>query len=296
MRKGICTSFDLTTTREGWHLLGHTPVMLLRVLDLVVRHHPSHPPVLAGVGLEVAAGELVAVVGANGSGKSTLGRALAGLEPIESGHVVGVDGRAPRVGLVLQDPAAQLVSATTADEIALGPQAAGMLPVAVDGRARTTALRHRLGAVWARDPGALSGGQQQRVAIASIDACDVDVLVLDEPTAMLDEPARAQLVEELRELANGRGVVWITQVADEVAACDRVVILDAGVVVWSGAIDEYVADPARAATFDLDLPVAARVAHDLAARGMWPSGVAIPSSTERLADVLVGDRNGDADA
>jgi energy-coupling factor transporter ATP-binding protein EcfA2 len=248
------------------------------------------------VGLQVAAGELVAVVGANGSGKSTLARAIAGLEPIESGRIDGVDGRPPRVGLVLQDPAAQLVSSTTADELALGPQASGLLPSAVDVRVRAIALRHRLDAVWARDPATLSGGQQQRVAIASIDACDVDVLVLDEPTAMLDEPARARLVAELRELANGRGVVWITQVADEVAACDRVVILDAGVVTWTGTVDDYVADPALAATFDLDLPVAARVAHDLAARGTWPAGEAIPATVDQLAAILVGSAGGSADA
>ncbi|MEO6867093.1 MAG: ATP-binding cassette domain-containing protein, partial [Gaiellales bacterium] len=106
--------------------------MLLHATRLVVRHHPSLPPALNGVDLHVAAGEVVGIVGSNGSGKSTLARALVGLLELESGAVRGSGhGGVARVGLVLQDPAAQLIAVTVADEIALGPEGAGQPPTSV---------------------------------------------------------------------------------------------------------------------------------------------------------------------
>jgi energy-coupling factor transport system ATP-binding protein len=262
--------------------------MPLRAHELVVRHHPSHPPVLAGVSIDVAAGEIVAVVGGNGSGKSTLARALAGLLPLESGRIEGSGrgGRAPLVGLVLQDPAAQLVAATVADEIAIGPQSTGIDRSQVAAIVDDRVMRLDLGAIWHRAPQSLSGGQQQRVAAAAIDACDVDVLVLDEPTALLDEPARARWRRDVRSHVHERAVVWITQEPDEVALCDRVLVLDAGHVVWTGHVDEYVQDPLRVATWGLELPGAARIAHSLLAADAWPDAAAIPVTVEQLQLVL----------
>jgi energy-coupling factor transport system ATP-binding protein len=255
--------------------------MLLRATDLVVRHHPSLPPALAGVGLEVVGGELVAVVGANGSGKSTLARARVGLVELESGSITGV-----RVGLVLQDPAAQLVAVTVADEVAMGPQSAGHEPTWVATRVDEHLRLQQLMALRARDPATLSGGQQQRVAVAAIGACDAQVLVLDEPTALLDPPARRAFAANVRQLAAGRGVVWVTQEADEVALCDRVVVLEAGTVAWSGTIAEYVEAPHVAASFGLELPVAARVALALRAAGVGPDGP-VPVGARELVERLV---------
>jgi energy-coupling factor transport system ATP-binding protein len=237
--------------------------MLLRAAELVVRHHPALPPTLAGVSLDVQAGELVAVVGANGSGKSTLARALVGLVELERGSVRGGDGGPVRVGLVLQDPAAQLVAVTVADEVALGPEAAGIAPSEVRALVDRHVRLQRLQAIRHRNPATLSGGQQQRVAVAAIGACDAQVLVLDEPTALLDPTSRRAFAASVPELAAGRGVVWITQEADEVALCDRVVVLEAGTVAWSGPTNRYVAEPHVAESFGLELPVAARMAHAL---------------------------------
>jgi energy-coupling factor transport system ATP-binding protein len=262
--------------------------MLLRATDLVVRHHASLPPALAGVSLDVAAGELVAVVGANGSGKSTLARALVGLLPLESGSVRGGDAGPARVGLVLQDPAAQLVAATVADEVAMGPQAAGLDPIDVAAVVDQHLRLQQLTTLRARDPGTLSGGQQQRVAVAAIGACDARVLVLDEPTALLDPPSRRAFAASVPELASGRGVVWITQEADEVALCDRVVVLEAGTVAWSGPTAQYVAEPHVANSLGLELPVAARVAEALRVAGVAPAGLGAPISARELVEQLVG--------
>lgn len=260
--------------------------MLLRARDLVVRHHPTHPPVLAGVSLELVAGEVVAVVGPNGSGKSTLARALAGLQELDGGTLEGRGGGPPRVGIVLQDPAAQLIAATVADEVALGAQAAGRPAHDVQ---RVVAHRlgiHELASLAARTPARLSGGQQQRVAMAAATASEVDVLVLDEPTALLDEPARHRLASTLRAAAGGRAVLWVTQEPDEVGSCDRVVVLDAGVVAWQGTVGAWVADPALPATWGLEPPVAARMAHALSAAGAWPTAAPPPVDVGSLLAAL----------
>lgn len=261
--------------------------MLLRATDLVVRHHPALPAALAGVSLEVARGELVAVVGANGSGKSTLARALVGLVELEAGRIVGADGRTPRVGLLLQDPAAQLVAVTVADEVALGPESAGLGPSEVAALVARHLELQSLQPLRARDPAELSGGQQQRVAAAAIGACDVDVLVLDEPTALLDPLSRRRFAAHARELADGRGVVWVSQEAEEVASCDRVVVLEAGTVAWTGTTGEYVAEPNVAASFGLELPAAARIAAALSVAGAWPQGQRVPIGVRQLVEQLV---------
>ncbi|MCW2928485.1 MAG: cobalt transporter ATP-binding protein [Thermoleophilia bacterium] len=260
---------------------------MLRALEIVVRHHPSLPAALDGVSLELTRGEVVAVLGPNGSGKSTLGRALAGLLPLESGSITASAGGAPaRVGLVLQDPAAQLVAASVADEIAFGPEAVSHAPELIARVVGSLLVTHVLVDVAARDPRALSGGQQQRVAVAALEACAVDVLVLDEPTAMLDGPSRSRFRALVPELARARAVAWITQEPDEVGFADRVVVLDGGRVAWSGTPAAFVAAREISATFDLELPAAARIAHGLAAQGAWPAGAPIPSRLDALVATL----------
>ncbi|MCW2949745.1 MAG: energy-coupling factor transporter ATPase [Thermoleophilia bacterium] len=263
---------------------GQTCSMLLDAQQLVVRRHAGDHPVLEGVSIAVARGEIVAVVGANGSGKSTLVRALVGLVDIESGSIAGD----ARIGLVLQDPAAQSIAATVADDVAWGPEAAGHAPDVVATRVGELLAAFALTDRAATAPTRLSGGEQQRLAAAALLACDVDVLVLDEPTAMLDLTARAQFVHLLDSLRAQLGIIWVTQNADELAACDRLVVLDAGVAVWSGSMRDFVAVPELGATWDVGLPAASRVAHALVDRGVWPPAAAIPVTETELLEVLGG--------
>lgn len=263
--------------------------MLLCATDLVVRLHPSLPATLDRVSFTLAAGELVAVVGSNGSGKSTLARALAGIVELESGQVEGPSGSSSRVGLVLQDPAAQLIAVTVADEVALGPEGAGHAPTAVARSVHAHLALQDIVQLAPVDPAALSGGQQQRVAIAAIAACEVDVLVLDEPTALLDPQARREFATNIRTAARGRGVAWITQEPEDVASCDRVVVLEAGTVAWEGAVADYVTQSHVAGSFELELPAAARVAHALGGEGAWPRDVPIPLTIDALVAALDAD-------
>ncbi|ALE81698.1 ABC transporter ATP-binding protein [Pseudonocardia sp. HH130629-09] len=187
---------------------------------------------LTGVDLDVAAGELVAVVGPSGAGKTTLGRALAGLVP--SAGTVRVDGAGTRrpVQYVHQDcRSAFLDHRPVLDQVARP----GVL---LHGRSRAgahadaAALLARLGVardVAARRPGGLSGGQLQRASVARALLARPAVLVADEATSALDAEHRALVLAELRRACgDGLAVVLVSHDPVAVSAADRVVTVADG--------------------------------------------------------------------
>ncbi len=200
----------------------------LRVLDAARAYQGRHEvsPVFSGVRLEVAAGEVFALLGPSGCGKSTLLRAIAGLEPLTTGRVEiapSADGRRP-TGIVYQEPRL-LPWLTVAENVALGlrykANRAARARTAVERALRDVGLVELAGAY----PDALSGGQAQRVALARTLITGPSVLLLDEPFAALDPPTRAALQDRLVELAHGRGLaaVLVTHDVDEaLRAGDRI--------------------------------------------------------------------------
>ena len=204
--------------------------------------------ILGGVTLQTARGELVAVMGPSGSGKTTILRAVAGLEPFESGRII-VDnvtlegGGAPsagtlhqlrrKVGMVFQFHCL-FEHLSAIKNVCLAPvHAHGVAPEAAARRARELlgafGVEHRADAL----PRELSGGEAQRVAIARALAVDPPLLLMDEPTASLDPARREELGDLLgRLLAQGRTLVVATH--DEEFArtfATRIVRLDGGVVI-----------------------------------------------------------------
>ncbi|MGL5929500.1 MAG: ATP-binding cassette domain-containing protein [Dermatophilaceae bacterium] len=190
---------------------------------------------LRNLGLTVAPGERVLLAGASGSGKSTLLRALAGLlGTVDAGERSGsvtVDGVDPgarpgTVGLVLQEPGAGVVAATVGRDVAFGPENVGMPPAAMP-----AAVAAALAAVGLDDlpldtpTSALSGGQTQRLALAGALALDPAVVLLDEPTAMLD-PRCAGEVRDAVDRLEGRTVVVVEHLLEPwVGVVDRLVVL-----------------------------------------------------------------------
>jgi len=174
-------------------------------------------PVLGGVDAEVAAGKIVALLGASGSGKSTLLRCLNGLETFDAGslEVAGFSLRPgahdPRllqalrakVGMVFQD--FQLFShLSVLDNVTLAPRVAQGVPRArAEAHARELLAQVGLEGRAHAQPRELSGGQKQRVAIARALAQGVSVLLLDEPTSALDPELREEVREVLRRVARG---------------------------------------------------------------------------------------------
>lgn len=263
---------------------------MLRVDAVTVRHHANLPPVLDGMSCDIVGGAVTGVVGANGSGKSTLARVIAGIQRPDRGRVVTQVGRAPRVGLVLQDPAAQLIAGTVADDVAFGPECQGMRPRQICERVASTLAGTALTALALRTPQRLSGGQQQRVATAGIVACSLDVVVFDEATSQLDAGAADDILALTGELARaGLAVVWLTQRASELEICNRVLCLAEGRIAFAGAVSGLLDDDRLLAACALALPPAARIARELRTRGLWPQSAPLPAGHDTLAATLCGD-------
>lgn len=256
--------------------------MSLLVKNISVRLYPEADLFLKNISFSLPRGSILAVVGPNGSGKSTLARALAGLIYIDDGQVSldGVNG-APRIGMVMQDPAAQAIADTVADDIAWGPERLGYR--SQETASKVTQLTNAMNLVGkaSANPTHISGGEQQRVASAALLACDIDVLILDEPCAMLDSSSREQLRDVIKAVSQNIPVIWITQVPDDLLISDYTMVLDAGHNVWFGATSQYLSDPAIAATWELELPFMSRIASVLRLEH-------IPVSSSDLIGMIAG--------
>jgi peptide/nickel transport system ATP-binding protein len=242
-----------------------SPEMLVRARELQKSFdiRARKAVALAGMSLELAAGEVAGLVGESGSGKTTLGRCIAGLESPDSGSIL-VDGievarfqeldRATRtrfrrtVQMIFQNPYATLnpsftIGATLREAIILG----GTELHEVEKRLDQLLLRVGLPLSYAsRKPVALSGGEHQRVAIARALAVRPKLLVCDEPVSAVDVSVQAQLLELFRSLRDefGMTLLFITHdlaVARQVA--DRIHVMFQGRIVESGSAAQVLGSP-----------------------------------------------------
>ncbi|MFV9424207.1 ABC transporter ATP-binding protein [Microbacterium sp. S1037] len=235
---------------------------LLSLRNVTITHLEASAPTPSAVSFDVHPGEVVLILGPSGSGKSTLALAMNGLVPhtvpatVEGMvRVAGQDAAtatvaelATTVGMVFQDPDAQLITGTLLDEVAFGPENL-RLPVA-DVLARAEAALRRMG-LWHRrheSPDVLSGGGRQRLAIACALAMGSPLLVLDEPTANLDPAGVDDVYSALRDVvaAGDRAIVLVEHNLDAaVELVDRVVVLDGtGCLVADGPVDAILRDRA----------------------------------------------------
>nr|WP_300340900.1 ATP-binding cassette domain-containing protein [Actinomyces sp.] len=225
---------------------------LVRTHNLQVRYAGSGSWVLASVSLTQLAGRLTAVVGPSGCGKSTLVRALCGLIPhsvpsvyrgsvLLEGHEIadlGAAQIAPVVAYVGQDPDASVVTRCLFDEVAFGLQNLCLPPDEIKVRASQALAAVGLAERADWDPWHLSGGQRQRLSLACALALRPRLLILDEPTSMIDPHAAQAFYEVLGPLcASGTAVVVIDHDLDPVIEhVDHVLCLDAdGAVLATGS-------------------------------------------------------------
>jgi NitT/TauT family transport system ATP-binding protein len=186
---------------------------------------------LEGINLEIAGGEIVALVGPNGSGKSTLLRVVAGLLPADRGTVT-IDGRTvsgpdPAVGIVFQEPRL-LAWRTVVSNIAFPLELAGRPAPQRAARAQELVAFVGLDGYERARPRELSGGMRQRTAIARALALGPRVLLMDEPFSALDALTRERFDVEVRDLAARAGttVLLVTHsIPEAVLVADRVVVL-----------------------------------------------------------------------
>nr|WP_206070354.1 ABC transporter ATP-binding protein [Nodosilinea sp. P-1105] len=187
---------------------------------------PSGQPVLQGCSLTVQPGEFCMLLGDNGSGKSTLLKILGGLLQPQAGSWF----IEKPVGFVFQNPDHQLVMPTVGADVAFG-LVDEHLPLAdIRNRVDDALAAINLLALKRRPIYALSGGQKQRVAIAGAIARHCHVLLLDEPTALLDPDSQIDLVKRVRDLVKERGLtaLWVTHRLVELNYCDRAFLLRDG--------------------------------------------------------------------
>lgn len=266
----------------------------VRLAHVTLRYGDS--VALDNVTLEVCRGERVCVLGANGSGKSTLASVICGLlAPDEgdvelAGHAVctgGVPDLAAyrdarrQLGLVFQNPDDQIVTSVVADDVAFGPENLGVPRAQISVRVARELRRVAMEKYAHADPSRLSGGQRQRVCIAGALAMEPAVLVLDEPSSLLDVRGRAAIMRVMGRLAAaGATLVHVTHFMDEALAADRVVVMQHGHVALEGTPDEvFAAKNAQVIeALGLEMPFEARLAVALRQAGAAGGAIAAPGA------------------
>ena len=235
---------------------------------------------LCGVSLEIEEGSFVAVLGHNGSGKSTLAKHMnAILVPTEGKVTVcGIDSADEErliqlrrnVGMVFQNPDNQIVANVVEDDVAFAPENLGVEPKEI--RRRVDEALKLVGMYDKRQhaPHLLSGGQKQRVAIAGVIAMEPKIIVLDEPTAMLDPIGREEVISTVTRLCREKEmtVVLITHHMDECVGADRLIVMSNGSIVADGLPAEVFADIDLMEREGLTVPETTRLLYDLKQRGM----------------------------
>lgn len=193
---------------------------------------------LSNVTLLIVPGEWVTVAGPNGSGKSTLAGVLLGTCRLTEGRIV----RKEHIDIrgVLQHPEAQFIGDTPAEELAFALNDRHLSKEELNRIQKQALLRVGLDLSPETPLNSLSGGQKQLVNIATALATAPDVLVLDEPTAMLDPAAREQVLRVVRQAhLQGTTVVWITHRLEEAVHASRIVAFQKGEVAFDGAPETF---------------------------------------------------------
>jgi energy-coupling factor transporter ATPase len=241
------------------------------------------------VTFEVRAGEYVGVVGPNGGGKSTLARLLNGLLRADAGRVrvAGLDPATEpylvrkKVGVLFQNPDNGLVAPFVEDDVAFGLENLGVPREEMRRRVAAAIRAVGLSGYERREPHTLSGGEKQRVALAGLLATDMEILVLDEPTSMLDVTGRQDVLERLHGLRSSKTVLHVTHHLEELLDADRILVLNAGRLVADVGPEQLISDADLLNENRLVLPPTLRLATAL---GLGPAKLRTP---EELAAAIV---------
>ena len=235
----------------GNHLLQSSESSLVVVKNLSFRYAGSENLVLEKVNIQIVEKEIVLIVGHSGSGKSTLLRAINGLIPHQhngdySGEVL-IDGLSVartsmrelsvRVGYIFQNPENQIFMFSVERDIGFGLENLGLPPEEIRQRVDWAMDLLQIRHLALRAPHELSDGQKQRVAIAGVIAMKPKILILDEPTSLLDPFTASTLIQLIQKIRAELGitVLIVEHRLDLVSKiCDRIIVMEAGAVVFEG--------------------------------------------------------------
>lgn len=236
--------------------------------------------VLKDINIEIEKGSFTAVLGHNGSGKSTLAKHfnaillpsggkvyVKGMDTTDENNIFNIRQSA---GMVFQNPDNQMVAALVEDEVAFAPENLGVEPKEIRRRVDECLEIVNMTKYAQSSPSKLSGGQKQRVAIASVLAMNPEILILDEPTAMLDPKGRSEVIKTIKMLNEEKDitVVLITHYMDEAAQADRTVVIDDGEIVLDGTPKEVFKNVEKLKSLGLDVPQVTELAYELRKMGI----------------------------
>ncbi len=261
-------------------------------------------PVLQNFDLEIEKGSFVALLGHNGSGKSTLAKLFNLILMPTSGSLylfgkkIDPDTMTDdeyyeirrRVGMVFQNPDNQLVATIVEEDVAFGPENLGVPPKEIRQRVDKALAFVNMTKFARHSPHQLSGGQKQRVAIAGILACNPEVIIFDESTAMLDPVGRAEVISTIETLNKeyGTTVVLITHYMEEAARAGRIVVIDGGKKLLDGTPREVFSNTETLRSAGLDVPQTTLLLQELADMGYdLPRDALTPEEgAEALAKII----------
>ncbi|HZJ83229.1 MAG TPA: energy-coupling factor transporter ATPase [Clostridia bacterium] len=235
---------------------------------------------LDNITMDIKKGEFIVVIGHNGSGKSTLAKHINALIKPSKGKVLvkGMDTSNEEqlweirhnAGMVFQNPDNQLVATIVEEDVAFGPENLGIPPGEIRKRVDESLKKVDMEAFALSAPHFLSGGQKQRVAIAGIIAMRPDIIILDEPTAMLDPSGRQEVMDTIHYLNEEEGItiIHITHYMEEAIDADRVIVMENGKIVMDGTPREIFVEVEQLKELGLDVPQMTELAHELRKEGL----------------------------
>lgn len=234
---------------------------------------------LKSISLKINQGEFVSVVGHNGSGKSTFAKHINALLVPDAGNVTvnGYDTLQEEslwkvrqsAGMVFQNPDNQIVATIVEEDVAFGPENLGIERTEIRRRVDMALDSVEMSAYAGKAPHMLSGGQKQRVAIAGVIAMHPNIVIMDEPTAMLDPMGRREVMKAAKKLHDeGVTVIFITHFMDEAAQTERIIVIDEGQVVMDDVPNEIFKQAKRLTELDLDVPPMIKLSNNLIKSGI----------------------------
>lgn len=235
---------------------------------------------LRGVNITVKEGEFVVVLGHNGSGKSTFAKHMNALLLPTGGkiYIDSIDATDPentwevrkRAGMVFQNPDNQMVATVVEEDVAFGPENLGVESTEIRRRVDQSLKEVNMYEYRKHAPHLLSGGQKQRVAIAGIIAMRPKIIILDEPTAMLDPSGREEVMKTIRQLNEEYNItiVHITHFMEEAVQGDRIVVMEEGKIIIDDTPRNVFKNVELLKSIGLDVPQVTELAHELIKEGV----------------------------
>lgn len=292
MRRCVRTILTICGWRENYTIcIGRQERILMGIIEAknlvheyIIRDEEGNvesiQTALDHMDLKVEPGQFIAVLGHNGSGKSTFAKHInALLTPTEGTLIVdGMDASdedntyaiRQTAGMVFQNPDNQIIGTCVEEDVAFGPENKCVEPSKIREIVDMCLSIVGLSAKRKESPMRLSGGEKQRVAVAGALASSPEVLVLDEPTAMLDPNSRREVIRVIHQLNKEKGmtIVLITHHMDEVLEADRIVLMSKGGILATGTPEEIFSDKELIQRAKLEMPQLVELGFRLKARGI----------------------------